>query len=117
MKCPGFFAINAVGGSSFLHYSTDSNSTFSGNSASGSGGGIYFLDDSNDFGFAPEMLLTNVTIAKNHGGGAGGGGIDNETGGVVLLNNSIIADNFNGPNSSTTLNDIDGVLIYGSPTT
>jgi hypothetical protein len=67
---------------------TLTNSTISGNSTSGSGGGIYV--DNED----ATVNINNSTIAGNTANA--GGGIDHVSGGIANIRNTIVADNTGG---------------------
>ena len=77
------------------------NSTFSGNAATGSGGGIAALNSDCQLAAPPCALrLLNVTIASNvadsNANGTGvGGGVFVAAGALVTVQNSIIANNIN----------------------
>jgi len=86
------------------------NSTISGNSADGDGGGLFQCGGCG----STTAVLTNVTITDNRADADGdevgvGGGISN-FGGVLTLRNTIVAGNFNGESPSTTPDDIDGLM-------
>ena len=77
---------------------TITNSTISGNHASGDGGGIY-----HDWG---SLLLTNVTVAENaadadgDGAGTGGGIFVNDNSDAYLeMHNTLVAENYRGTGS------------------
>ncbi|MEZ5942769.1 MAG: choice-of-anchor Q domain-containing protein [Planctomycetaceae bacterium] len=86
------------------------NSTISGNSADRNGGGIAVLDDS--------LLLVNSTVTGNRsdaedgGGGDGGGIFASSNFSSTTVYNSLIAGNFNGSGSSP--NDVNGAFVAGS---
>lgn len=93
---------------------TVSNTTFNANSAGHSGGGIYFTTHSDPNSFQ-QSVLTNVTIADNRCNtlgifGQGGGIYTDPNYYSPTLNNTIVADNFNGPSPSTTADDIAGFV-------
>ncbi len=99
-------------------------STISGNSASGNGGGVFAQPYSGSMALDPTMTFTNVTIANN--GAAleldmtNGSGTDGVGGGIyansneanaIRINNSILADNTRGPRneaSEATMDDFSG---------
>jgi parallel beta-helix repeat protein len=76
---------------------TIKNSTISGNTASGSGGGIYTNINST-------MTMTNCTVTNNTATGGSGGGIFINGGTTVNLGNSIVSANIGtNPNISGTV--------------
>ncbi len=84
------------------------NSTISGNTADGDGGGLFQCGVCG----SSTGVLTNVTISGNRAdadddGYGTGGGINNFSG-IITLRNTIVAGNFRGP--SSTPDDIDGPI-------
>ena len=85
------------------------NSTISGNTSDGDGGGLFQCGVCG----SSTGVLTNVTITGNRAdadddGYGVGGGINNFSG-VINLSNNIVGGNFNGE-SGTTVDDIDGPM-------
>jgi parallel beta-helix repeat protein len=85
--------------------STITNSTISGNTTTGAGGGLRY---------GGSLTLTNVTITNNrsdsdNSGGEQGGGIDRFVG-TLTLKNTLVAGNFRGSSPSTTADDIMGTI-------
>jgi len=73
------------------------NTTVSGNTASGRGGGL-------SLGSNAQVALNNVTVVNNSVANTGGG-LSNEFGGSLALQNTIVAGN-----TATTGSDIDGLV-------
>src|SRR6185436_14271618 len=86
------------------------NTTISGNTATGDGGGLYNA--------IAQATLTNVTVAynrsdnDNNASGTGGGVF--VASGNVLLHNTIVADNCKGASPSTTADNIGGTVDSSS---
>ncbi|MDW8392512.1 MAG: hypothetical protein RMK84_20585, partial [Oscillochloridaceae bacterium] len=85
---------------------TVTNSTFSGNSAAGLGGGIY-----NDGG---TLTVTNSTFSGNSASAGGGGGGLYVPGGTATLKNTIIANSTSGGDCVGSLSGTNNNLIEDS---
>jgi CSLREA domain-containing protein/uncharacterized repeat protein (TIGR01451 family) len=88
------------------------NSTISGNTSDGAGGGLLHCGFTTGF-------LTNVTITNNRADADGydesegfevGGGISQISDFPITLRNTIVAGNFRGESPSATADDIDGLM-------
>ncbi len=100
-------AVNGNGGGLSVHYGAlvAANCTFSGNSASGSGGGVYF-DSPIGSG-----TITNVTFSGNSA--VSGGAINKSIGAEVILTNTIVTASASGGNCNLAMTDGGNNLEYG----
>jgi len=110
-----FGRLNDGGGMRILSGSpTLTNIIFTGNSATGNGGGLLIRNSSNP-------ILTNVIITGNSADG-NGGGISNEVGSIPILTNVTISGNSAGSNGGGISNSgsnpsLTNVIIWGNTAT